>query len=284
MKFFFPVSLAVSIIFSFIAIGCNPSSSDNGKATLRGIVVDTSIPSRPIVPGARVFLEQINDTTQSDSAGIFTFTNLTGGVYAVYVSKPGYTNFSTTVEVLADTTTLLTTPLLNKNIYAFNDIVINLNSAGNFRNGYSVPDDSRDKDIQLRDTVTGTGTLVYIRSADQDLINQGYQTWFSNRYVSNYTHFQFDTISEYRTIDGIRRPDNGDFPNHNGLDSLIDVNSNQHPVWFFYLKGRNLTPRVFGVMYLDSAWYDAGLDLRVVRFDIRINANDKYDFNLYNKK
>ena len=284
MKFFLPVFLVVSIIFSFIVTGCNPSSSDSGTATLKGIVVDTSIPSRPRVTGAKIYLEQTNDTARSDSAGIFTFNNLTGGIYAVYVSKPGYSNYSTTVEVISDTTTWLTTPLLFKNIYAFNDIVINMTRAGDFRNGYNVPDNSPDKDVQLRDTVTGSGTLVNIRSADQDLINPGHQTWFSNRYVPNYTPFQFDTISAYRTEDGYMRPDDRDFPNHNGLESFIDINSNQHPVWYFYLRGRGSTPRVFGVMYLDSAWYDAGQNLRMVRFDIRINASGQYDFNLYNKK
>ncbi|MCX6165725.1 MAG: carboxypeptidase regulatory-like domain-containing protein [Ignavibacteriae bacterium] len=284
MKFFLPVIFIVFILFSFLTTGCNPSSSDSGTATLKGIVVDTSIPSRPRIPYAKIFLEQTNDTTRSDSTGIFTFSNLTGGVYAVYISKPGYSNYSTTVEVIADTTTWLTTPLLFKNIYAFNNIVMDLNNAADFRNGYSVPDNSTDKDIQFRDVVVGPDTLIYLRGGNQDLL--GHETWFSNKYIQNYTQFQFDTLSAYRTEDGYINLGR-DFPNHNGLDSNINVSNYKHSVWFFYLVGRWPGPgisRIYGTMYLDSAWYDAGLNLRRIRVDIKINTNEINSFNPYNKK
>lgn len=283
MKFFLPVFFIVSMLFSILTSGCNPSSSDNGTATLKGTVLDTNSPPRPIA-GAKISLKQTNDSIRTDTAGNFTFRNLAGGVYAVEVSKPGYFTYSTTVEVIADTTTLMTIPLSFKNIYAFNNIVLDLNNAADFRNGNSVPDNSPDKDVQFRDVVVGTDTLIYLRGGNQDLL--GHETWFSNKYIQNYTQFEFDTLSAYRTEDGYINLGR-DFPNHNGLDSNINVSNYKHSIWFFYLVGRwpgAGVPRIYGTMYLDSAWYDAGLNLRRIRVDIKINTNEINSFNPYNKK
>lgn len=287
MKLFFPVLLFILIISSFLYTGCSPTSSDSGVAILKGIVKDSN--TQGVISGATVFLDQVNVTTTTNDAGYFAFANLSGGSYNLTVTKPGYNKFTTVVEILADDTNhWVNVPLIQKRIYSFNDIVLDIGNAGKFTYpAGSVPDISLDKDVQIRDTLVGIDNLLYLRSADMDLINPGYQTWFSNRSYLGYTQINFDTLSEYKTEDGIQRPDDRDYPNHNGLEYFIDGNNfqNQKAVWFFYLKGRQ-TPgslKTFGAMYLDSAWFDAVNNIYKVRVDIKINMDGLYKFSLSSK-
>jgi hypothetical protein len=114
----------------------------------------------------------------------------------------------------------------------------------------------------------------------------GFQTWFSNRSYAGYSQSEFDTLSEYRTEDGLKRPEDRDFPNHEGLENYVNVYSYQNAVWFFYLRGRRVPGalNVYGAMYLDSAWFDAGQNLRMIRVDIKINTEGDYKFSLNSKK
>ncbi|MFA5405173.1 MAG: carboxypeptidase-like regulatory domain-containing protein [Ignavibacteria bacterium] len=288
MKYILPVILSFILIFSFLYSGCSPTSSDSGTAILRGIVRDTTKPSgQQNIVGATVFLDQVNYTTTTNDLGIFTFTNLSGGIYNITITNPGYFPFTTSVEVITDdTTNWITAPLSYRNIYAYNNIILDINNAGYFYiNARSVPNDSPDKDVQIIDSLVDSETYIYLRSADQDLINPGYQTWFSNRYIEDCNQILFDTLPKYVTEDGYINPDR-DFPNHTGLDYYIDINNYKHSVWFFYLKGRYpaTSPRVYGAMYIDSAWYDAGQNLRGLRVDIKINARGENNFNPYVKK
>jgi len=292
MKIFFPVLFIISIFISFLNTGCNPSSSDSGTATLKGIVFDTSKPSQPGITGATIYLEQTNQTTLSDSNGFFLFNNLSSGVYAVYVSKAGYNKFSTTVLVEPDTVTWVTAPLIFKNVYVYNGIVMDehfsstSNSAADLLNGRTVSDNTTEKDIQLRDTIIGGSTLLWLRSAGLDPAPyQGYGTMFSNMFPQTYTKAQFDTLSKYNTEDGFINPYR-DFPNANGIDRFIDYRNYQHNVCAFYLSGRYLgtVPRVYGLMYIDTSWYDVGMGAIRMTIDIKINTSEKNDFSFSSTK
>jgi hypothetical protein len=289
MKFFLPVFFIILILFSFITSGCNPSSSDSGTAILRGLVVDTTNASR--VRGATVFLEQLNLSTATNDSGIFILTNLAAGTYKLTVSKSGYISYTTSVDIAADDTNKwVTIPLVTNSIYASNIIEMDINTAGCFYRvngvtGFSVPDNSLEKDVQIRDTIVGSDTLIYLRSGDQDFNFLGYQTWFSNRYVLDLTKSQFDTLSAYWTEDGLKRPEDRDFPNHNGLEYYINVNDFHNSVWYFYLRGRwpgEPAKRTYGVMFINSAWNEAGL--RKIRVYIKINMAGDYIFYPFNSK
>jgi hypothetical protein len=291
MKIFFPVLFIISIFISFLNTGCNPSSSDSGTATLKGIVFDTSKPSQPSIKGATIYLEQTNQTTLSDSNGFFLFTNLSSGVYAVYVSKAGYNKFSTTVLVEPDTVTWMTAPLIFKNVYIYNGIVMDeyfsssSNSAADLLNGRTVADNINQKDIQLRDTIIGGSTLLWMRSANLDLLFGGFATYFSNMFSQTYTKAQFDTLSKYNTEDGFINPYR-DFPNLGGIDRFLDYQNFQHNVCAFYLAGRytGAVPRVYGLMYIDSLWYDVGMGAIRMIIDIKINTSEKNDFSFSSTK
>ncbi len=282
MKFFLPVVLFLTIVTSIFYTGCSPTSSDGGSAILRGIVLDTSMPGQPKINSVTVLLQPVNMTTTTNDSGMFIFTNLAAGTYTLTLTKTGYYNKNITVEIIADDTTkVVTIPFLSKKIYYVRDRILDVTVAGKFLDGSVVANTSADKDAQTIDTLVGTDNLIFLGSADI-MTPAGFQTWFSNRNYIGCTQEQFDTLSAYYTEDGLQRPEDRDFPNHLGLDNLIDVNNYQNAVWFFYLRGRKnagLTPTVFGAMYLDSAWYDAGLDRRRIRVDIKINADGKYNFN-----
>jgi hypothetical protein len=285
MKYILPVFLASVIIITFFCPGCSPTSSDNGTAMLRGIVVDTSLPNQPKIVGATVSLDELQLTTTTNESGEFTFRDIAGGVYTLTVTCVGYSKYSEKVEVQSDDSTkYITVPLIFKKIYFYNDFVIDINSAGKFTYPAAViPNNSLDKDVQVVDTISGPDTLLYLRSADLDILNPGFQTWFSDRKYSDMTQYQFDTLSQYVTEDGLMLPETRDFPFHNGLDRYLNYNSFQKGVWFFYLRGRGTGSRaVYGAMYLDTLWMEG--NIRKMRVDLKINADAKYIFSLSLKK
>jgi hypothetical protein len=284
----------MSIFISLFYSGCSTTSSEGSTASLKGIVFDTTNPSLPKIPGATIYLEQTNATTTSDTAGFFIFTSLTSGLYNVDVTKPGYNKLSTTVYVIADTVTWITAPMTFKNVYIFNGIVMDeyfsntSSSAADFLNGRTVADNTTEKDIQIRDTIVGTDTLLWLRAANLDSPPfQGYSVFFSNVFGQTYTKAQFDTLSKYNTQDGNIYPYR-DFPNVNGIDRFIDYHNYQNNVYAFSLEGRylnnNTIPRVYGLMFIDSVWYDYGMNARRIRVDIKINTGQQNYFNFNKKK
>lgn len=287
MKYLFPILFAFAIIISLTYLGCSPTSSDSSVAKLKGIVKDTSLPGQPRVSGATVYLDQVDLTTSTNDSGYFEFSDLPGGGYNMSVTKPGYVSYTEMISILADDTNIwVTVPLIFKKIYFANDLVLDINNSARLNNPIgNVPNSSPEKDIVIADTLIGTDILAYIRSGDMDIVTPGFQTWFSGVQCEGYTQSQFDTLSAYRTEDGLMMPETRDFPNHEGIDRFIDVNNYQHAVWFFYLRGRGVgSSAIYGALYLDSAWYDSGSNTRKIRVDIKINASGKYIFDLNLKK
>jgi hypothetical protein len=287
------LSFLFIITISLLYPGCSTTNSDSGNASLKGYVFDTTNSSLPKIVGATIYLQQINATTASDTGGYFIFTNLASGLYNVEVTKPGYNRFSTTVFVNADTATWMTAPLTYKNVYIFDGIVLDehfastSNSAANFLIGRTVPDNTTEKDIQLRDTIIGADTLLWVRSSSLDPDFTGYSVFFSNMFGQTYTKTQFDTLSRYNTQDGIIYPYR-DFPNINGIDRFINYHSYENNVCAFSMEGRylsnNTIPRVYGLMYINSVWYDYGINAIRIRVDIKINTGQENYFNFGKKK
>jgi hypothetical protein len=284
MKIFIPVLFIISVLISLLTSGCNPSSSDNGIITLKGIVSDTNIPGSKI-SGATALLEQTGQSAISDSSGIFTFTNLSVSTYTILVTKPGYIRYTTNIEISSgDTLRWVNIPLIFGNIFVFNNIVMDeyfsgaSYSAGNFLTGQAVQDNSIDKDVLFRDTLNGTDTQLYIRSGNMDLINTGYETWFSDILGNTFTKEQFDTLNKYPTADYTLNE--SDFPHHEGIDRYLALGGH-HRICAFYLRGRkpgNVYP-TFGLLYIDSVWFDAAQNMRRILVDIKINKFGKNIFN-----
>lgn len=283
MKIFIPVLFIISISISFLTTGCYTTDSSSGNATLYGIVRDTTVIGYPKIIGATALLEQTGETAVSDTAGIFTFTNLSVGTYTILVTKPGYYRYTANVEIVSeDTAKWIGVPLIYRNIYTFNNIILDeylstdSYSAANFLTGQRVQDNTSDKDVIFRDTLVGTETLFYIRSANMDVIVPGNETWFSRTLEQTFTKAQFDTLTKFPTADGTLSE--SDFPYHEGMDKFFNLGIQQN-ICAFYLKGRyqGSAYRIYGLLYIDSVWYES--NIRKILVHIKINKMADNNFN-----
>ncbi|MBI5402273.1 MAG: carboxypeptidase regulatory-like domain-containing protein [Ignavibacteriae bacterium] len=288
MKILLPVFIVFSLISSLMISGCSMTSSDTGTVTLKGVVMDTTVVPNTRIQGAVVLIvySGTSYTTTTDSVGSFTFENISAGDWDVSVSKYNYYKYNKTITVSSDSVSIITISLLPKSVYVFNNIILDeyfsaaSYSAANFLTGMRVQDLITDKDIQIRDSIVGPDTLIYLRSAFLDEINTGKATYFSNTLLPGYTKAYFDTLSKFPTIDNQLNPYR-DFPNQNGIDYLLTLGSHKR-ICAFYLAGRWLgdpAPRTFGLMFIDSVWYDAASKIRKVLVDIKINTNAANEFN-----
>ena len=288
MKILLPVFFIVSFFTSVFLTGCSTTSSDYGIVSLRGIVMDTTVSPNIRIQGAYVSMVQSGNTytTTSDSTGTFVFENISSDDCELTISKYNYYKYNKTVTLSSDSVTLITVSLIPKSVYVFNNIILDeyfssaSYSAANFLTGLRVQDMLTDKDVQIRDTVLGTDTLIYLRSAILDNINTGKTTYFSNSLTQAYSKAQFDALSKFPTSDNILNPDR-DFPNHEGMDKFFNYGVKGN-VCAFFLLGRwlgNPTPRTYGLLYVDSVWYDASQKMRKMLVDIKINTKAVNDFN-----
>jgi len=291
MKFILPVLFIISISISVLMNGCNStSSSDGGTAILFGQVYDTTQTTLILISGATVVLNEANLTTFTNDSGIFRFDNLGSGEYTCTVSKSGYVPYTSKVVVEPDDTTTVYISMIFKNIFVYKSLILDRYNAANLLSGLVVDDNnSRNKDIQIRDSVVGADTLIFIRSAGLDSIYGGpggYSTYFSYNFAGTYTNIEFDSLAKYNTPDGFINPYR-DFPVQFGVDGLINQNNtNSKTVRAFYLAGRynSIAPRVYGLLFIDSAWYDASLGLRRIRVNAKINVKEQNMFNPNLKK
>jgi len=173
-----------------------------------------------------------------------------------------------------------------KSVYVFNNIVLEeyfssaSSSAVNLLTGLRVQETSNDKDAQIRDTIVGPDTLIYLRSAALDMINIGNPTYFSNSILRPYTKSEFDTLSKFPTIDNTLNPYR-DFPFQEGMDRFFNLGRHQN-VCAFYLIGRwpgSSSPRTYGLLYVDSVWFDNVAGVRKMLIDIKINTKSMNEFN-----
>ncbi len=85
---------------AFVSVACAPSVLAQSQAQVSGTVTD---PSGAVVPGATVAVQNtgtnVTRTVQSNSAGVFTVTNLEAGPYVVIVTGQGFGNFKEQIVV-----------------------------------------------------------------------------------------------------------------------------------------------------------------------------------------
>ncbi|HEY3251937.1 MAG TPA: hypothetical protein VGK25_12570 [Ignavibacteria bacterium] len=145
-------------------------------------------------------------------------------------------------------------------------------------NGTIVLDGSPIKDANLVDSIAFNDSAFYFRSGDlSDIPVPGYQTRFAKIFLySNISQNQFDTIKVMPDSDSLLTE--SDF----NLDATEGFRSPQltKPVYGFYLAGKYnnhvTTNRVFGLLYVDSTWYEpSGFKLR---FDVKINKAGNNSF------
>jgi hypothetical protein len=289
MKIFIPVLFVISITISILNSGCSLTGSDTGLASLVGIVQDsTSIPPHQKIDKATALIEQTGQTAMSDISGNFTFTNLAVGTYTILVTKPGYVRYHGSFEIIdGDTLKSINIPLVFGNVFAYDNIILDeyfsddSYSAADFLSGIRVKNSNLNKDILFRDTLpNGIDTQIYLSSAHLDVNYPGNETWFTPmmKNGTKYEKSDFDTLVKFPTSDGSLST--SDFPNHEGIDRFLSLGTQKY-ICAFYLRGRNLGSSfpTYGVLYIDSVWFDQGLNMRRILVDIKIN---KYGKNIFN--
>lgn len=151
-------------------------------------------------------------------------------------------------------------------------------SAVDFFRGLIVLDSSRYKDANLIDSIALGDSAYYFRSGDLSdfpYFAPGYQTRFKLVYLIS-SQAIFDTMKVIPDTDTMLTENDFTSDNTESFRAPLLFNS----VYGFYLKGKydnNVTPyRVFGMLYLDEAYYDStGFKLR---FDVKINKSGQNRF------
>jgi len=187
-----------------------------------------------------------------------------------------------------DDTTNPPPPPTDTTVANFNDLLISERtipfdlafSAVDLNTGVIVRDSSSIKDANLIDSLFVADSVFYFRSgdlSDEPFSVPGYQTRFKLVMLTA-TQSQFDTMSVIPDTDDTLTE--SDFTTDNTASFSAPLLFNT--VYGFYLKGKydnNVTPfRVFGMLYLDYAYYDSsGFHLR---FDVKINKVGRNRFKV----
>ncbi len=177
-------------------------------------------------------------------------------------------------------------PVNDTSTVNFNDLIIaertlpfdEALSAVDLYKGIILRDSSRNKDANLIDSLFAADSVFYFRSgelSDEPYAVPGYQTRFKFVYL-NLTQTQFDTVKVIPDTDTSLTENDFTSDNTESFRAPLAFNT----VYGFYLKGKydnSIVPyRVFGLIYLDFAYYDAqGFKLR---FDVKINKAGRNSF------
>jgi len=239
--------------------------------------------------GATITTTPATSTVLADSLGNFEITGISPGTYTITATKAGYYTKKTTVDLIGDDTANVVMKLFFLNIYSYSNIIVDeyfgdaSYSGVNVYLGYKVNElDNANKDIQLRDS-NGTSANFYLRSGDLALRLAGKETKFSNLLVNpmsgtnQFSKSEFDTLSHISTIDGLIDP-NRDFPNDRTPYFNNPLTTNF--VFAVYLKGRNLLPPTYALIYVEST---VRSDMFHVTLDIKTNRNGRNLFNPNNQ-
>ncbi|MGF1671202.1 MAG: carboxypeptidase regulatory-like domain-containing protein [Balneolaceae bacterium] len=104
LKHIIPIVI-VSVLLAFtITETLKADAEQFNKTELSGFITDAS--TGEAVADAEVIILETGDIARSDSEGHFIFTELEAGSYTVEVSLEGYENYSETVEVSEEGTSI----------------------------------------------------------------------------------------------------------------------------------------------------------------------------------
>lgn len=283
--------LLITLIFFSILLsavtGCDSTTSSlPASGVIKGFVRDSS--SGAGIKDVTISAIPFISNSVTDSSGYFIMTGVNSGTYALTLRKQGYLSRTTAVTVGSDTANV-NIKMFFSNLYIFSNKLLteyfnpNSLSAINLFLGEVVNENGTQYDMQLRDSA-GTSNNFYLRSGDLAMRLAGYQTKFSTALknpLSNsytFTKQQFDTLSRYFTIDGNIDPAR-DFT-EDRTPSFNPTPNMANSVYSFWLKGRNLSPPVYGMFFLNYSFVDTvAQDQFKLIIDVKVNRGG---LNLFN--
>jgi CarboxypepD_reg-like domain len=281
------------VVLSFVYIfGCNNQQASYEDTGVGGTVIDSS--TKKGIPGVSVQLDQAKTSTVTDSNGNYYIGKIpvpsSAGNYYLTFSKYGYNTIKSFAILYAgDTTKKVNLTMYSQSsnsVFIANNLVVtkyvNKWSLG-ILNLYSlfVTNDSiaTDIDAVLMDS-SGTNSNFAFNAGNFALPNTGWTTRFTTL-LGYYSQYEFDTLSRIE-VGGRPIIPGTDFPAQS--TSYFNTPLLQSPVYGFYLFGRYnydpSYPRVYGLLRIDSFYYDniSGTYKAVV--DIKINRNEQNYFLL----
>ncbi len=279
-------AFSFSIFISAIT-GCDSSTTPiTPNGVIRGFVRDS-------ISGAGIEDVTISATPYisnviTNSSGYFIMIGVNSGDYILTLKKQGYNYKSFPVSVSNDTANV-NINLFFSNLYIFsNKLLTQYFSSFSFSAidlliGFVVNENTTQYDMQLRDSA-GTGNNFYLRSGDLPMNLAGFQTKFStslknplnNSYT--FTKAQFDTLSKIYTADGNIDPVR-DFT-EDRIPSFNPTPNMPNSVYSFWLNGRNLSPPVYGMFFLNYSFIDtiAQNQFKLI-IDVKVNRGGQNLFN-----
>jgi Carboxypeptidase regulatory-like domain len=92
---------AAALLFSVLLFSAHVNAQEAGTGNIQGTITD---PTGSVVPNAALTLTEastlVQHTTQSDSSGLYAFSNMVVGTYSLSVTAPGFERYIRTGNVL----------------------------------------------------------------------------------------------------------------------------------------------------------------------------------------
>jgi hypothetical protein len=281
------------VVFSFVYIlGCGNQQSSYQDTGVGGIITDSS--THKGLPGVSVQVDQLKTSTVTDSNGYYYIGNIpvpsSAGSYYITFSKYGYSTIrSFAVLYAGDTTKRVNLSMFNPSVnfvfIAKNLVVtqyVNQWSMG-ILNLYSlfVTNDSiwSDIDAVLLDSASTNSNFVF-KAGEYAQPITGNDTRFTP-ILGYFSQFDFDTLSSIDVGPRNINP-NTDFPSQ--VTQPFNAPLTQNPVYGFYLLSRYnwdpSQPRVYGLLRVDSFYFDNVSNSYKAVVDVKINRNEQNYFLL----
>ncbi len=273
----FRFALPISVFLIILSIsGCESGGLvSEGASVIKGRVMDSTTSNS--ISGATITTLPETSTILSDSVGNYTITGLSAGTFTVTAVKSGYYSRSITIDLADEDTATVNLKMFFTNVFTYGPITVDeyfgdtSYSGVNVYLGRAVTEiDNANKDIQMRDSA-GTSSNFYFRSGDLAKLMAGKETKFTDLIQNpsggyDFTKVQFDSL---KTIYNGKILDANDFP----MDRTMYFNSPLSTRFVFgvFLKGRNLLPPVYGLVYVEALYFDNGM--YHARIYIKTNRN-----------
>lgn len=272
----FRFALPISVFLIILSIsGCESGGLvTEGASVIKGRVMDSTTSNS--ISGVTITTLPETSTILSDSVGNYTITGLSAGTFTVTAVKNNYYSRSITIDLADEDTATVNLKMFFTNVFTYGPITVDeyfgdtSYSGVNVYLGSAVQVLNANRDIQLADSA-GMSSNFYFRSGDLAKLMAGKETKFTDLIQNpsggyDFSKVQFDSL---KTIYNGKILDANDFP----TDRTMYFNSPLSTRFVFgvFLKGRNLVPPVYGLVYVEALYSENGM--YHARIYIKTNRN-----------
>jgi hypothetical protein len=276
--------IIISLFFILYSCDSNPSeTADYPPSCVKGYITDSA--THKPVAGVRVF--SIPGTTDclSDTAGFYFLKNIpmsSSGTIVYIIAYRGDNKYLSDTAgrfILMDDTIDINFVLVPSNgIFYQNNITLEEYTSSNSISSLdlffmrAIPQSYPYRDMDLRDSAGSRYNFQFRSSGFENM----YQTVFGNS-LGNFSKYDFDTL---QMIYGAGDPLESNFIFN--TTPYFNTPLKELCVYPFYLKGRTeqnqLQHKMYGLLYIKSAYIDPGSSLFTVIVDVKVNRNGQNYF------